>query len=190
MTMKRGTESMNKNSEKKFSLKHEVMDWVETITWAVVSIVLIFTFVVRTAVVSGDSMNHTYKHLDRLLISNIGTPLTGGDVVVFTVPAKNENYIKRVIATEGQTIDIDPGTGAVFVDGVVQDEPYIAETTRVMGNVEFPATVPEGHVFVMGDNRNYSNDSRFSDVGMVDTRLVQGKSYLRFFPIESFGPVQ
>ncbi len=176
--------------EKVFSLKHEVMDWVETIIWAVVAIVLIFTFAARTAVVSGDSMNPTYTHLDRLLISNIGAPLQSGDVVVFTVPSSSENYIKRVIATEGQTIDIDFGTGAVFVDGIMQEEPYIAELTHVQGDTELPATVPEGHIFVMGDNRNYSKDSRFADVGMVDTRLVQGKTYLRFFPVESFGTVE
>jgi len=169
-------------------MKREVMEWMETLVWATVAVVLLFTFVARTAVVSGDSMNPTYHDGDRMIISALGFKPSYGDVVVFAeADGSEENLIKRVIATEGQTIDIDYDSGKVTVDGTVLDEPYIAEPTNEKGADKLPATVPAGHVFVMGDNRNHSRDSRFTSVGMVDTRLILGRAWWQFFPFDKLG---
>lgn len=95
--------------------------------------------------------------------------------------------VKRVIATEGQTIEIDFDRGRVYVDGELLDEPYIAEPTHNQLDFQGPQTVPEGCVFVMGDNRNASSDSRRAQIGMVDERLIVGKVLLRVFPFDSIG---
>jgi len=179
---------MAKKEKKPFSLKKEVMEWMETLVWATVAVVLVFTFLGRTAVVSGSSMLPTYHDGDRMLISGLGYTPEYGDIVVFAEKSGDkENLIKRVIATEGQTVDINAETGEVTVDGVVLDEPYIYEQTEEEGNLEFPATVPEGHVFVLGDNRNNSRDSRFSSIGMVDERLILGRAYWQIFPLSKLG---
>ena len=175
---------MAKKEKKPFSLKKEVMEWMETLVWATVAVVLVFTFLGRTAVVSGSSMLPTYHDGDRMLISSLGYTPEYGDVVVFAEKSGDkENLIKRVIATEGQTVDINFETGEVSVDGVVLEEPYIYEQTEEEGNIEFPATVPEGHIFVLGDNRNNSRDSRFGSIGMVDERLILGRAYWQIFPL-------
>ena len=179
---------MAKKEKKPFSLKKEIMEWMETLVWATVAVVLVFTFIGRTAIVSGSSMLPTYHDGDRMLISDLGYTPKNGDIVVFAEKdGSKENLIKRVIATEGQTVDIDFETGDVIVDGVVLDEPYIYERTEEEGNVEFPATVPEGHVFVLGDNRNNSRDSRFGTIGMVDERLILGRAYWQIFPLNKLG---
>ena len=179
---------MAKKEKKPFSLKKEVMEWMETLVWATVAVVLVFTFLGRTAVVSGSSMLPTYHDGDRMLISSLGYTPEYGDVVVFAEKSGDkENLIKRVIATEGQTVDINFETGEVSVDGVVLDEPYIYEQTEEEGNIEFPATVPEGHIFVLGDNRNNSRDSRFGSIGMVDERLILGRAYWQIFPLSKRG---
>ena len=179
---------MAKKEKKPFSLKKEVMEWMETLVWATVAVVLVFTFLGRTAVVSGSSMLPTYHDGDRMLISSLGYTPEYGDVVVFAEKSGDkENLIKRVIATEGQTVDINFETGEVSVDGVVLEEPYIYEQTEEEGNMEFPATVPEGHIFVLGDNRNNSRDSRFGSIGMVDERLILGRAYWQIFPLSKLG---
>ena len=138
--------------------------------------------------VSGSSMLPTYHDGDRMLISSLGYTPEYGDVVVFAEKSGDkENLIKRVIATEGQTVDINFETGEVSVDGVVLEEPYIYEQTEEEGNIEFPATVPEGHIFVLGDNRNNSRDSRFGSIGMVDERLILGRAYWQIFPLSKLG---
>ena len=179
---------MAKKEKKPFSLKKEVMEWMETLVWATVAVVLVFTFLGRTAVVSGSSMLPTYHDGDRMLISSLGYTPEYGDVVVFAEKSGDkENLIKRVIATEGQTVDINFETGEVSVDGVVLEEPYIYEQTEEEGNIEFPATVPEGHIFVLGDNRNNSRNSRFGSIGMVDERLILGRAYWQIFPLSKLG---
>ena len=98
--------------------------------------------------------------------------------------------VKRVIATEGQTIDIDFASGRVSVDGRVLDEPYINDLTTRQFDMQFPQTVPKGCVFVMGDNRNHSSDSRVGSLGMVDKRYIIGRLVFRILPINQFGTVQ
>ena len=102
---------------------------------------------------------------------------------------KDEALVKRVIATAGQTIDIDFNRGIVYVDGVAMDEPYINALTENRDDFQGPQTVPEGCVFVMGDNRNESTDSRHATIGMVDARLIIGKVYFTVFPFSDFGSV-
>ena len=183
---------MAKKEKKPFSLKKEVMEWMETLVWATVAVVLVFTFLGRTAVVSGSSMLPTYHDGDRMLISSLGYTPEYGDVVVFAEKSGDkETLIKRVIATEGQTVRIDYLRGTVWVDGQVLDEPYrallnsagapIGKWTQMPNygfdyNTDiFEVTVPDGCLFVMGDNRNNSADSRFDAIGFVDERRVLGK---------------
>lgn len=171
------------------SVMRELFDWVESAMVAVVSVVLIFTFVVRMAGVDGDSMNPTLHHKDRLLITRLFMEPKYRDIVVVTKPnLRGEPLIKRVIATEGQVIDIDFGEGIVYVDGEALDEDdYIAEYTYLKYDQKFPLTVPEGHVFVMGDNRNASWDSRDTSIGAIDERYILGKVIYRVLPYDQMG---
>lgn len=179
--------------QEEFSIKSEVFDWFEAICFSVVGIILVFTLFVRSAQVEGSSMLPNYKNGDRLLLVN--TAISGvhtGDVVVITQPtAVGHPIIKRVIATEGQTIDIDYTTGSVYVDGVEIDEPYIREkiSTMPISPVKLPLTVGEGKIFVMGDNRNESSDSREAGIGEIDTRYIMGKVFFRILPFNSFGTI-
>lgn len=175
------------------SFNRSVMEWVETIVMAVVFVTVVFTFVARVITVDGISMEPTYYNGDRVLSTTLAGAPHQGDVVI-VVNALDEPIIKRVIATEGQTVDFDKESGEVMVDGeVVPGSVYgiedgITYVTDLPGQVlEFPQTVPKGCVFVMGDNRDNSLDSRFVKVGMVDTRNILGKVFFNLFPISKFG---
>lgn len=175
------------------SFNRSVMEWVETIVMAVVFVTVVFTFVARVITVDGISMEPTYYNGDRVLSTTLAGAPHQGDVVI-VVNALDEPIIKRVIATEGQTVDFDQESGEVIVDGeVVPGSVYgiedgITYVTDLPGQVlEFPQTVPKGCVFVMGDNRDNSLDSRFVEVGMVDTRNILGKVFFNLFPISKFG---
>jgi len=171
----------NENEKRAFSLKDELFDWAEITSQVLIVIVLLFIFVIRNTGVVGNSMVPTLHDKDWVLISDMFYTPKAGDIVVIMKygfepePGVVSPIVKRVIATEGQTVDINFETSEVRVDGKLLDEPYINEPTRNRGDVEFPVTVPEGCVFVMGDNRNNSTDSRFSVVGMIDKREVLGK---------------
>jgi len=162
-------------------------EWMQALVCSVLAVVLLFTFVIRLIGVDGHSMLPTLQHGDRLLVTTsiIDNDYEYGDIVILrkdTFLAKP--IVKRVIATSGQTVDIDFRTGSVYVDGRLLDEPYIAELTFTQEGMEFPLTVPEGSIFVMGDNRNGSNDSRDSSLGTVDVRHVIGKAVFLLFPGE------
>ena len=149
---------------------------------------LVFVFLFRIVDVSGDSMNPTLTNGDKLVVSDVFYKPKQGDIVIFRKDEyKPEALVKRVIATEGQTVEIDFDRGRVYVDGELLDEPYIAEPTRNQLDFKGAQTVPEGCVFVMGDNRNASSDSRKAEIGMVDERLIVGKVLLRVFPLDSIG---
>lgn len=169
----------------------EVYEWVESCVIAVGVILLIFAFAARTATVSGPSMLPTLRDGDRLLLVQAGYhDPQYGDVVVIDRSQKGEPpIIKRVIGRAGDEIDIDFETGQVRRNGQTLDEPYLNEPTLTRRDVKFPVTVPEGSVFVMGDNRNHSLDSRSSDIGMVDVRHIMGKAVFRFFPFNKFGGI-
>ena len=158
-------------------------DVVSVFGTALIIIAIIFTFVVRIVGVDGDSMNNTLFNGDWLLVSAINTEFHQGDIVISTQPNSfNEPIVKRVIATGGQTVDIDFQKGEVYVDGEKLDEPYIAEKTRTMEGVSFPIIVPEGKLFLMGDNRNNSTDSRSPMIGCVDERYILGIAKCRVTP--------
>ena len=170
-----------------------VMEWVETIVMAVVFVTVVFTFVARVITVDGISMEPTYYNGDRVLSTTLTGAAHQGDVVI-VVNALDEPIIKRVIATEGQTVDFDQDLGEVVVDGVavpgstfgIEDGiTYVSDLSDQV--LEFPQTVPEGCVFVLGDNRDNSLDSRFVEVGMVDTRNILGKVFFNLYPLEKFG---
>ena len=130
-------------------------------------------------------MLQTLQHGDRLLILNsiLNDDYKYGDIVVLRKESfSQEPIVKRVIATEGQTVDIDFNNGIVYVDGEVLQEDYINEPTFTAEGTEFPLTLGEGEIFVMGDNRNHSGDSRASELGAVDTRHVIGKAVILAFP--------
>ncbi len=166
----------------------EIYDWMQSLIFALIICIVVFVFFFRIVDVVGDSMNPTLIDGDKLLVSDVLYTPKQGDIVIFRKDEyKPEALVKRVIATEGQTIDIDFDRGRVYVDGELLDEPYIAELTKNQLDFQGPQTVPEGCVFVMGDNRNASSDSRKAEIGMVDERLIVGKVLLRVFPLDSIG---
>lgn len=173
----------------------DIYDWVEIFVVTMTAIMLIFTFIGRIAYVDGPSMNETLHDRDTLVVSKLFYTPKQNDIVVFQSPDSGiaGGIVKRVIATAGQTVDIDFDNWVVTVDGVALDEPYVNfEEGYAMRNydVEFPITVPEGQIFVMGDNRNHSNDSRGSQIGCVDTRFVFGHVLFRLTPINKFGVIK
>ncbi len=174
-----------KKENTKVSLEREVFDWLETLVTVVLTVVLFFTFISRQIGVDGTSMLPTLQDKDRLMVI---TPIfyddyKYGDIVVLRKDSfLSSAIVKRVIATGGQTVDIDFLEGSVYVDGEELDEPYINARTYTPEGIEFPLTVPEGSVFVLGDNRNDSSDSRHIRLGTVDTRYIVGKAVLMLFP--------
>jgi len=153
-----------------------IYEFLRTVLLAVLIVMFILVFLFRSAAVDGNSMNPTLQDGDRLLLSTISNNYERGDIVVIHRD-DDEPLIKRVIAVGGDTIDINFITGTVTVNGEVLEEDYIADRTylQYVDGPEFPLTVPENQVFVMGDNRNDSLDSRSGTVGLVDTRDILGK---------------
>ena len=161
--------------------------------FALVLVAVVFTFVARVITVDGHSMEPTYHHGDRVLVTNLAGPARQGDVVII-VNALEEPIIKRVVATEGQTVDFDPQLGEVVVDG----QPLPGSVFGIENGItfapefsslalEFPQTVPEGCVFVLGDNRDSSTDSRFQAVGMVPRQNILGKVVFNLYPFSILG---
>ena len=158
---------------------------------------IIKNFIFTLVKVDGASMNPTLTHGDRLFTRVIGySKPQAGDIIIFHPPISKDNknpqkdiaYVKRVIAVEGQTVDIDYD-GNVIVDGKVLSEDYIKEPidTRYLMTTEFPFEVPKDTVFVLGDNRNNSHDSRSDDIGAVPLDNIMGKAQFRLWPLTSFG---
>ena len=160
-------------------------EWTQALVCSVLTVVLVFTFAARLIGVDGHSMVPTLQNGDRLLVVSplLTDDYRRGDIVVLRKQSfLAEPIVKRVIATGGETVDIDFSTGTVYVDGEALEEPYIAELTFEQEGMQFPLTVPEGSVFVMGDNRNHSNDSRDYRLGTVDQRYIIGKAVFLLFP--------
>ena len=173
--------------EKKTVKGRDLYEWVQSLVGSVLVVVAIFTFGIRMLGVDGHSMLNTLQHDDRLLVVNpvFYHDYKYGDIVILRENGvfDNEPIVKRVIAVGGQTVDIDFDAGIVYVDGEALEEDYVREPTYTAEGTEFPLTVPEGSIFVMGDNRNNSEDSRFQDVGFVDLSLVKGKASVIFWPL-------
>lgn len=170
--------------------RNELFDWVQNIAVILTAVIFIFVFMFRVIGVEGDSMKPTLHDKDWMIISNLFYDPKPGDIVVLTKKQFMEQpIVKRIIAVEGQTVDINFDTGVVKIDGEVLDEPYIAEKTKRQFDVSFPVTVPENCVFVMGDNRMHSSDSRVSSLGMVDEKYILGRLLIRIYPFNQIGPV-
>ena len=172
--------------ERKTVQGRDLYEWIQSLVGSVLVVVAIFTFGIRMLGVDGHSMLNTLQHGDRLMVVNpiFYHDYKYGDIVILrkTGVFDNEPIVKRVIATGGQTVDIDFGEGVVAVDGEALEEDYLREPTYTAEGTEFPLTVPEGSIFVMGDNRNGSSDSRDYRLGTVDTRYVIGKAAFLLFP--------
>ncbi|MDD6848747.1 MAG: signal peptidase I [Oscillospiraceae bacterium] len=159
-----------------------VYEWVHSMIFAIAIVVVLLTFFVRLVDVKGPSMLQTLKSGDKVIITNFMYTPKDGDIVVISHGAQYADpIIKRVIATEGQTLDIDFEKQTVTVDGKVIDEPYTQGQTLDKGGV-IPKVIPEGKVFVMGDNRTVSLDSRSTTIGLIDEMDIIGKAQLVVFP--------
>lgn len=162
-------------------------DVIGSVMSAIVAIFLVFAFLFRAVSVSGRSMVPTLNDRDWLIISRTGYTASDGDIVVVS-PTQDfdEPIIKRVIGVAGDTIDIDFEKGVVYRNGEQLSEEYTNTPTNRSYDIKFPLTVPEGCVFVMGDNRNNSLDSRSSKIGLVDCRNILGRVIVRILPFGDF----
>lgn len=172
--------------EKTLTKAQQIFKDAKDILYILAAFMLVYVLFFRAVVVVGDSMFDTFADGDRLLlVSNVlyQNPKPGDIVVASKDSFRNgECIIKRVIATEGQIVDIDFATGTVYVDGVALDEPYLYSGTYRQEGVKFPLTVDEGCVFVMGDNRMDSKDSRSPEIGLIDEREILGKVIFLMIP--------
>ena len=179
------------NKEKpKFDLVNEVIEWFESFVFAIFVVILVLTFIVRVVQVEGPSMEDTLQNGDRLILTHFNYTPERGDIVVLNSSGLNETIIKRVIAVEGDTLSIDFNKGEVTLNGEVLKEDYIKELTfRYEGTDVNNLKIGEGQVFVMGDNRNHSTDSRSPAVGVVNTDDILGKAVFRIYPVDKIGKV-
>lgn len=172
--------------EKAQPITKTILSYLRDFVALLAGVVLIFSLLFRVVVVSGPSMKNTLYNGDYILLLNsaLYNEPKYGDIIVACKDSFNhgEPIIKRVIATEGQTVDIDFEAGIVYVDGVALDEPYTNTPTNVQEGMRFPLVVNEGCVFVMGDNRNSSKDSRSLEIGQIDKREILGKALFLVFP--------
>ena len=193
-------EILDTEPKKKKSAIKEIFDWVVSIASAIAIVLILHIFIFVQVTVSGSSMDPTLKDKDRLIAVRFMYEPEYADIVVVdpylkegTVKGKTMFnrvlYIKRVIATGGQTIDLRGGK--VYIDGNLLEEDYIADTVKTYTqSMQMPVTIPEGSVFVMGDNREWSKDSRDKTVGIVRNEQLVGKAVFRLFPFDKFGVVK
>ena len=186
MTKKNDPAKNPEESEK--SILDELLDWLKTICVTFAAVLLIFTFVARTARVNGPSMEHTLIENDMLILWSLGYKPQQGDIIACNCEGLGKVIVKRIAAVGGQEVYIDFDAGKVYVDGeefIVDGLPNI--TTLRESNYSYPITVPEGKYFVLGDNRQESTDSRSSVVGFVDREDILGKAIFRVYPFDKFG---
>ena len=171
--------------------KEEIADvaWTSLFRWVYALVgILCFMFVVfmlffRIVSVDGRSMMPTLEDSDKLLVYSFIYEPQHGDIVVISSTERTEPLVKRIIAVENQTVEVDYKIGKVYVDGIALNEDYVAEMTIPDDNeIEYPYVVPKDCIFVMGDNRNESGDSRSRIIHSIDKNLVVGKVVFRFYP--------
>ena len=182
-----------KATDRKTTAQKNIVLYLHDLAYLIAGIVLIFLLCFRIVIVSGDSMYNTLVDGDYLLLlSNVfyHEPQQGDIIVASKADYEDGTpIIKRVIATEGQTVNIDFRTGTVYVDGVALTEDYIYSPTTTDEGVSFPLVVDEGCVFVLGDNRGRSKDSRNPQIGLIDTRQIVGKAIMLIFPGTDHGEI-
>ena len=185
------TVKLPEEDEEVLTLSGLIFDWSNAFMIALIIIVMLLTFVFRQVTVNGDSMNDTLQSGDKLILYSFMYKPQNGDIVVISHGKDySDPIIKRVIAVEGQSLKINYDTGEVTLDGVVLKEDYIKGLTkRVHPSLEIPDVIPEGYVFVMGDNRENSLDSRSTQIGLIPVENIIGKAELRILPASSFGSV-
>ena len=185
----------NQTPKQSHSFARSIIEYFETLVFAACAVIVIFSFFFRLCSVDGSSMNMTLQHGDKVLVSNIAYTPERGDIIVFHMTGEgkfNEPLVKRVIATGGEWIDIDFETWKVRIadnpemeNALTLEEHYIhIDGYTLRSDFTFPLQVPEGYLFVLGDNRNGSSDSRSAKCGLVDERRVLGKVLMRVYPFE------
>ncbi len=169
-------------SPNKKSAKKELLEWLQAIVIAVVLALLVRNFVFTVVRVDGQSMEPTLQHNDRMIVWRLGYKAQEGDIVIFNPPGydKSVYWVKRVIATEGQHVEIDYSSNSVYVDGKKLDETYLGERMQNLGTLT-EIDVPKDCVFVLGDNRNHSTDGRV--IGPISEDSIIGEAVLRFWPL-------
>ena len=196
------------SEEDSYNLKsffNDTLDLIESVITSIFIVILVFTFLFCVANVEGDSMLPTLEDGNRLLVSRLKKDYDDGDILILDSetsyqfgsdgnltghPGLGKEIVKRLIAQGGQVVNIDFAAGIVYVDGEPLDEPYTSTlTTRDHGAFTYPFTVPEGYVFVLGDNRHISRDSRHPDIGLVKEEDIIGKVIIRLSPFSEFGKV-
>ena len=166
-----------------------VYETAAAVATAVVILFVVFTFCLRGVGVQGDSMEPTLHDGDLLAVSALSS-VKDSDVVIVTQPnTMDKPLVKRVIAMGGEEVNIDFISHVLTVNGKVLEEPYIAAVTEESGDVQFPLTVPQGQVFVLGDNRNNSLDSRFSVIGCIDENYILGVAKYRVYPFKGLSDI-
>ena len=184
-------EKKQKKPKEKTTASGMFYDIAEMLAFTTIAVMLLFSFVVRLNIVDGSSMEQTLHNGQYLAVSDLLYEPAAGDIVIvhkINADPYTNPIVKRVIATEGQTVDIDFATWTLTVDGVPVDEPYRyldPNSPTLTAEYSFPITVPENHIFVMGDNRNHSADSRQIEIGTIDKRCVVGKAVARLSPLDS-----
>jgi len=182
------TSSGQEEPEAVVNVHKEAYEWIQCLVVALMCCVIIFMFFARVIDVKGRSMEPTLIEGDKIVITRLAGDYERGDIVVLRKEAyREEPIVKRVIAVGGDTVDIDFTAGIVYVNGQALDEPYVNELTYDREDFEGPVEVPEGSIFVMGDNRNNSTDSRKAAISCVDTRCVLGKAVFRIWPFNKLG---
>ncbi len=177
--------------EKAHSAGAELFGLLHDLVYIVAAVTLVFVFFVRLIGVKGSSMLPTLHEGDYLLLESnfLYHDIEAGDIVVLQKKSYDaQPIVKRVIATEGQTVEIDFENGIVYVDGVEQEEPYINAPTylsyeEIGAAMDYPVKLGEGELFVMGDNRNDSADSRYAPIGIIDEREVLGRVLMEIWPL-------
>lgn len=173
-------------------MKKELREWAVSLAVALVSVLLIRSFLFTIIRVDGPSMSDTLLNNDRLIVSVLDMKLNGPerfDVVILHYPGERDNFVKRVIGMPGETLEVR--SGVLYIDGEAVSEPFLSEERTEKYRMNYkdfgPIEIPEGQYFVMGDNRDNSNDSR--NVGLIDRNMFVGKVQYIFWPVDRMGTV-